>query len=401
MAELIPACDNLNDYIGRLETELTEQYAKNEKMEILSSFSELILDSANVWMEMFDKDGNVLIWNKAAEKISGYSRDEVLYSNRIWRKLYESEEKIREIFLHLQNLGSADAPANLEQEIICKDGTHKWLVWNFIRQRGNDEKSSFICFGNDITERKIAEKEKAELQKQLMIFEKSKALVRVAKGMTHEIANPVSALKNDLGLLEKHASKCGGGNGSCPADKIQSIISRDVRAVKRVADIITAFKSAYRPENWHHLDLNKEIEIQLTFLKKEIIRNITVRKHLTIVSQIQCYGNEIGQIILNLLSNAAESIEGSGTITISTWEDPEKVYVKIEDSGPGIPDVVLPHIFELYYTTKQTGTGLGLAMSAQMAERHGGRLYIEETDIQPQKHGSSFVLELPKKHRGG
>lgn len=401
MAELIPVCDDLDEYVRQLEAELIEEYAKNNKMETLSSFSELILDSANVWMKMFDEEGNILLWNKAAEKISGYSRDEVLYNNTVWENLYPDKTSIREIFNFLQVLDTTDIRNSMEKQIVCKDGTRKWVEWNFIRHPGNGNTSSYISFGYDITERKKAEKEKVELQKQLMITEKSKALVRVAKGMTHEIANPVSALKNDLDLLKKYFSQCGEDSYSCPADTIRPIISRDLQAIKRIADIITAFKSTYRPENWRYLDVNGEIEIQLTLLKKELTRNIRIQKKLSPVSEIRCYGNEIGQVILNLLSNAAEAIEGDGRIDVFSWEDPERVYVKITDTGPGIPEDILPHIFELYYTTKRTGTGLGLSMSRQMAERHGGRLYIEETNTNKQKHGSSFVLELPKNAYGG
>jgi signal transduction histidine kinase len=90
--------------------------------------------------------------------------------------------------------------------------------------------------------------------------------------------------------------------------------------------------------------------------------------------------NALQQVLLNLLTNAREAMAGGGEIRIETGPDPEhpgRLRLMVADTGPGIPAADLPHVFEPFYTTKPSGTGLGLALCNEIVEAHGGRLRLE------------------------
>lgn len=114
------------------------------------------------------------------------------------------------------------------------------------------------------------------------------------------------------------------------------------------------------------------------------------------------YGNELqlSQMLLNLVLNAFQAMERSGgTLRVSTWADESSVFLRVSDTGPGISEQTLPHIFEPFYTTKEAGkgTGLGLAIVRQVVEEHGGTVSVE-TAV---GRGAAFLVSLPLSKEGG
>ena len=396
MADLLPVgCDDLSLELEELEQSLAELEEKNLEMSVLSAFSEQILDSAKVWMQMFDAGGRILIWNRAAEAISGYARDEVLNGADIWELLFDDPVWLAGFFDFLAEARSPEERDPIVKGIRCRGGETRYLQLSVIRREADENAVGYICFGYDVTSRLEAEREKRSLEKKLMQAEKSQALVRVAKGMTHEIANPVAAIRNDLELLMESMGD-GGAAEPGASERLRRILARDLSAIERVSQIITAFKSTYRPENWRLVDLNREIELQLTLLNRDLKHGVEVETRFGVVPEIYCYGNEIGQVLLNLLTNALEALRGTGRIVIETGERDEKVYARISDTGDRIDEGVRERIFDLYYTTKRDGSGLGLALGSEIAARHGGALLLEETRRGAGNHGTTFRLELAR-----
>ena len=94
---------------------------------------------------------------------------------------------------------------------------------------------------------------------------------------------------------------------------------------------------------------------------------------------MECNPSQLNQVFLNLINNATQSISGTGTVTVRSRTDGGRIRVDIIDTGSGIPDAILPHIFETYYTTKAAGegTGLGLAIAREIVQEHGGEIRLE------------------------
>jgi len=138
--------------------DITERKRAEEEIKKLSQFRESIIDNANVWLNVLDVNANVLIWNKAAEVISGYSRDEVVGHGKIWEWLYPDEAYRKEIATKAEAIIKGDVVENLETTIRCKDGQVRIIAWH--SRNLTDEKGASIgsiALGRDITERKRVE----------------------------------------------------------------------------------------------------------------------------------------------------------------------------------------------------------------------------------------------------
>lgn len=123
-------------------------------------------------------------------------------------------------------------------------------------------------------------------------------------------------------------------------------------------------------------DIHEGIESTLTIIHNHLKNRVTVHKALGEIPKIRCYPGQLNQVFMNLLTNAADAIEGEGDIWIQTWVDGDKVKISVRDNGCGIPADTLPKIFNLFVTTKLvgSGTGLGLAVSHQIISQHRERL---------------------------
>jgi two-component system NtrC family sensor kinase len=147
----------------------------------------------------------------------------------------------------------------------------------------------------------------------------------------------------------------------------------------------------------HPHDINRALTRTLFLLENQsLFQNITIEKELDpnlkpVHSDIQ----QLNHMFMNIILNAAQAMEGNGSLTFKTGYLPEKDRVRIEisDTGPGIPEHVLPHIFEPFFTTKEEGqgTGLGLSLVYGIVENHSGRI---KALSEPGK-GTTFIIELP------
>lgn len=142
-------------------------------------------------------------------------------------------------------------------------------------------------------------------------------------------------------------------------------------------------------------DLNKSLHTVVYIAKSVISNNIVVQEDYGDLPLMECNPSQLNQVFLNLINNAAQSIDGSGTITVRTLPDGGSVKVQVIDTGSGIPDDVLPNIFDLYYTTKPQGegTGLGLAIARDIVRAHGGDISVETA----RGSGTTFTVTLPVK----
>jgi len=145
-------------------------------------------------------------------------------------------------------------------------------------------------------------------------------------------------------------------------------------------------------------DINACLESTLAIAMNEIKYKATVEKDFAELPLLPCYPQQLNQVFLNILVNAAQAIEDSGEIKITTRVDQDKVVVAISDNGPGIPAEIKDKIFEPFFTTKEVskGTGLGMSISFDIIKDHQGQIRIESTVGQ----GTTFVIELPLEREG-
>lgn len=242
-----------------------------------------------------------------------------------------------------------------------------------------------------IIERRRTEKEKEHLREQLVQAEKLSALGRLTANVAHEIRNPLTSIGGYARRLKKKMPQ-----GTYEKEYVGIIIAEVDRLEKILRNVLTYSREPHLNLESH--DIAGIIDESLkTF---EIVcreRSIKIEKAFTALPPIVADGDQLREVIDNLISNAIDSMPGGGTLTISTAKGVfnEIVYLtlKVTDTGEGIPGDKLKLIFEPFFTTKvlEQGTGLGLAISKKIVEDHGGFVRVESSVGK----GSSFSIHIP------
>jgi two-component system NtrC family sensor kinase len=142
------------------------------------------------------------------------------------------------------------------------------------------------------------------------------------------------------------------------------------------------------------MDLNESLETTINIAWNEIKYVATLKREFGPIPQIKCHPQQLNQVFLNLLVNAAHALgEQQGIITIHTWSEDDNVYVSVTDTGCGIPDEIQQRIFEPFFTTKEVGkgTGLGLSISYDIIRKHAGEITVtSQVGV-----GTTFTVRLP------
>ena len=218
--------------------------------------------------------------------------------------------------------------------------------------------------------------------------EKLSAAARLSATVAHEINNPLEAAVNLVYLVKL--------NPELPPDSAR-LLSQVEHELDRVAHITRQTLGFFRDKNAPGpVNLESVVESVLRiYTNKMLTKHITVRRELKACPQIRGVESELKQVVSNLISNAADAVANGGTVTVAVdcSEDAGKTIVRlrVEDDGPGVAKEHRDRIFEPFFTTKQdVGTGLGLWVSREIVERHGGTLQL--SDREDGARGASFVI---------
>ncbi|MDA8412814.1 MAG: response regulator [Desulfobacteraceae bacterium] len=252
--------------------------------------------------------------------------------------------------------------------------------------------------------------------------EKMALVGQIAAGVTHEINNPVGFISSNLGSLEKYTSRLldfirvqdESLGRYCPPEELERIagVRKNVRFDKiaadipnlleetqeglaRIKEIVANLKSFSRTENDEFVqsNINEIIGKSLDIVRNEIKYVATVVTEYGDLLSIKCLPNQLSQVVMNLLINAAHAIQDQGVITIRSWQEGDNIFVAISDTGCGIPAEIRKRIFEPFFTTKEVGkgTGLGLSISYDIICKHGGEITVQSEA----GRGTTFTIRLP------
>lgn len=242
-----------------------------------------------------------------------------------------------------------------------------------------------------VKELKNTLKELKETQIQLINSEKMASLGQLVAGVAHEINTPVASIKSNNGISAKLLSSI---EDTELKEMMTELNQIDKEAIQRISNIVTSLKKFVRLDEaeLQEADINKELDLTLDLIRHETKNRIEVIKKYGKIPMVKCFPNMLNQVFTNILINACQSIEGSGTITITTEYKKKKLIVKIKDTGKGIPQNELSKIFTAGYTTKGVGvgTGLGLAISSKIIEKHKGEIIVNSEVGQ----GSEFIITI-------
>ncbi|MDM5315411.1 PAS domain S-box protein [Fictibacillus sp. b24] len=318
-----------------------------------------------------------------------YGTRELLYISKAYEQIWDTEsatfesvftdvhpedKEAVEGFIHI----IAQSESQIEYRIQSKNKKVRW-----IRTRAfpitNDQNEVYRIAGisEDITELK----EKEEL---LRKSDKLTVVGELAAGIAHEIRNPLTSIKGFVQLMKPDM------------DDLHSEII--LSEMDRIESIITEFLVLAKPHQetfFQQRNVNEFIKQSITLLDSEAnLNNVQFETHFMNVPQILCEGNQIKQVIINVIKNAIESMHSGGTIFVETGSyDEGYVFIKVTDQGVGISEERLARLGEPFYSNKEKGIGLGLMVSLKIIENHHGNITFESIlDI-----GTTVTILLPTK----
>ena len=231
--------------------------------------------------------------------------------------------------------------------------------------------------------------EKRHLEESLRRKEKLTAMGQLASGVAHEIRNPLNA----IGMISQRLDK--EFEPKTDEREYHDLTRTVVTEVRRINEIIQQFLKFARPPelDLKKTGLNAMINSTVKLVQAQAReKGIEIVQNLIPVPKIMLDKNQMKQVLLNLIQNSIEAIEGKGAIKIqSKMADEREVLIEISDNGIGMNQETISKIFNLYFTTKPTGTGLGLSLVHQIISQHDGRIEVESETGK----GTRFLIYLP------
>ncbi|MDA8180382.1 MAG: response regulator [Deltaproteobacteria bacterium] len=396
------------------------------------------------------RDWTVTFISVKVKKLTGYTPEDFLSAGIVWRDLVLPEDFDTLKKAYRAAVQERKGILRVEYRIRHKDGTIRWIEDR--RQLIYTPEMDFAYVDGlllDITERKamdaaladektLLEAAQRELtvkndelndaysdlksaHAQMLQKEKMASIGLLAAGIAHEINNPIGFVASNLLTLEKYvgrftefskaavavaaealpasAAEFEGKRKALKVDRILEdvvpLIRESIEGTTRVSKIVSDLKSFSRVDDsgMKNADLNECLSSTINIAWNEIKYKAVLHKEFGDLPPVLCWPQQLNQVFMNLLVNAAQAIEKEGEITVRSWTEGDAVLVSVSDTGCGIPRDNLNRIFEPFFTTKEVGkgTGLGLSIAYDIVKKHSGAITVKSEEGK----GATFTVRIP------
>ena len=331
-----------------------------------------IFENTTDAIAMFDLEGNLIQANKGYEEIFGWPLSEVL--NR--RLPVTPPETMHHSEYLIRTVSAGNSVKDFETVKMRKDGTTVDVTISMSPIRNSAGNiHALVAIARDITDRK-------KMQLVAERAEKLHLIGQMAAGIAHEVRNPMTTVRGYLQLHQRRLEN----------EALRSQFNLMIEEIDRANFIISEFLNLAKDKRVHlerkninDLIANISPLIEANALEKD--RNINIE--LSSTSDLLIDQREVTQLLLNLLQNAIEATDKGDTIKVLTRETQNQVVLSIENTGPLIPPEVINSLGTPFFTTKDSGTGLGLAVCYSIAERHNATLEVES-----QENLTRFIIKF-------
>lgn len=352
---------------GYLSSRLEKTTQKLEKKDLdlrdLEFFSREVVESLPSGLFTTNISGNVLIFNRAAERIMGIRKGSII-GHRI--------DSVLPFFKFPFSEGR-------KEDIIIVEGVQKIIGLGISTLRGIDESTKgFIVIFQDLTQLKRLETEMKQKEKWAAIGE-------LSSNIAHEIRNPLASLKGSIEMLKED---------SVSKNYKKRLMEIALNEMERLDRIITDFLTYSRPTppEFKRFELHGMLDETIELLKNVEQNNISINKKYTGRLEVDADPQKMRQVFWNLGINSIEAMPEGGELIISTRNMDRSVEIIFKDFGAGIDGKNIEKIFYPFFTTKENGTGLGLAIAYRIIEEHNGRINVNSSP----GVGTTFEIILPK-----
>lgn len=367
----------LRNRIVELERDFKEKTYRLRESQI--KYKNIVNNSTDAIVVL--QDGLLKFVNRRAKELTGFSPDEIL--NIPFTDLLHPEDRAEARERYDRRVRGENPSSRNQVRIKCRDGSFLWADNQTVTSTWMDRPAT-LNFLRDITQQK-------RMEEMMIRSEKMASLGQLSAGLAHELRNPLAVVSSCAQFCLENTDL-----ERLVAENFQVIHRNSQKASKLISEML-AFA---RPEllNTKPLDLNRLLERMLRMATLE-----TDPSHITFVKQFEkdlpeIPGDEekLGQVCLNLIQNAIQSIPEKGTVTLVTHWGPTgegMLELSISDDGPGVPRKDQKSIFDPFFTTKEGGTGLGLSICHTIVEQHFGHISLECGE----KGGTRMSVKLPVK----
>ena len=369
--------------------DITAQKIREEKLKATEEDYRRLFENVACGVFLSTIEGKFYDANNALQKMLGYQDKEEFLNIDIAKDLYLRPEDRQTVRETIERGGEV---VDYEVDFKRKDGTPiPILLTSHARYDNEGHIIGFEGLNVDLSQRKQMEAELKRTQLQLFQAEKMTSLGQLAAGVAHQLNNPLGGiiLYTKLILEEHH-----------PDDATAEDLRRILRDAERCRDTVKellAFTHRTR-QMMHPQDINEVISRALLLIENQsLFHNISIDRDLDpSVPPLQADIQQLYHLITNIVLNAAEAMEGNGTLSIGTHysADRNQIRIEISDTGPGIPTEELLHVFDPFFTTKEEGkgTGLGLSLAYSIVENHGGTIMAQNNS----DGGAIFIIDFPR-----
>lgn len=357
---------SLGEFLTEAQSRLSEESLKLDK----------VIDRLEEGVILLDKNQKVILFNRAMVNILGVGLPQAVGRSlgELSPRLDMLSQKVAEVFSSRTSVRFA--PVSLR----TNGSSNEFLVSiDLIEDMGQ-------AVGGLIEMRNAAPLH--DLREQLDYASRLAALTRLTTGVAHEVKNPLNSIVIQLALLQQRIVK-----GNPEAATHLAVINDEIKRLDRVVNGLLEF---YRPRDlhWHLVDVNSLVREVISLHQPEAaLTGVKISFHSRAsIASVQGDRDQLKQALINFLLNAREAMSNGGQIDITTFcKGHNSVVIEIQDQGKGIDPERMPKIFDLFYTTKKEGSGLGLAVTYRIIQLHGGQIDVSS---RPGK-GTLVTLSLP------
>jgi PAS domain S-box-containing protein len=340
-----------------------------------------ILSNLQDGMMLFTRDSRVVLVSSSVERFLGADRDRLLGASvsEVFDRTTVLGRLVRDAFDDGASIPSA--------EVETETGRRLEISLEMIQTPGGAKKAN-ESLGALLTMHDL--ESVREIEDELELSHRLAAIGRLTSGVGHEVKNPINAIVVHLELLRNKLP-----SEEAPAMRHLNIIQSEIQRLDRVVQTLVDFSRPIEPK-MQEQDLRTVVASVLQLASAELAtRAVTVVSRLPerpVVVKIDT--DMLRQALLNIVLNGAQAMPGGGTLTLDLTDDSRIAVLSVRDQGEGIAEDVLPRIFDLYFTTKKEGSGIGLAMTYRIVQLHSG---VVEVESEVGK-GSVFTLRIPCVH---